>query len=138
MAAPAVTIRADGLQALQRGLRKASPALARAVTAELRSIGKTVRDDARAIAPRGETGELQRSIKHSARQGSASIFVDASIALHGVFVHQGYHPGGGTTLISARPFLQEAADARREWVIGELEHLLDRTLDRYITTTGKV
>ena len=127
------------LRTFQRDLRKVSPALARAFSAELGQIGRSVRDDARGKLYETfvrDSGKAGQAIKSSVARGRLTVFVDARVALHAVFLHQGFNPGGGATQIEGRPFLDDAFASKQGFVDERLGEVLDRTLDRYLIKKG--
>lgn len=77
-----VRVNAQGLTDLRRALRKASPAVDKRITTELRGVANIVRDEARMRAPVGNAdsgdphpGQLRRKIRSSVTRKRAAISV---------------------------------------------------------------
>jgi hypothetical protein len=65
-----------GLSQFRRDLAKIDKDLSKEINKYLREIGKSVRDTARGLAPKGPTGNLKKSIKHSVKAKEMSLYSD--------------------------------------------------------------
>lgn len=89
----------------------------------VRRTAKDIEADARAAAPVGPTGDLQRSINATVtgRGANMSAVVTAGVD-YAIFVHE------GTSVMPARPFLADAFDARSSSLLTDLADLAESEL----------
>lgn len=131
----AATVQIDtrGLAEAQRDMRRMAPAMAKAITAEMRLIGKDVGLLARTYARRDVSARGAKTIKWSAARSAVSIYTD----LYWMRIWEGkgdgsdgFYPGGGSTFVRAEPSLTSARDDKAEDSLAALDEVLDRAAQR--------
>lgn len=132
------SVRVKGLRELQSSLRKAEGDTDKMLKRDLRKLGNTVKDDAKANAPvgprpkRSNTPPLAGSLRVSVTNRGVSIF---SAAAHAYVQDRGGKVGRGAVIprSSASGYLTKAAAQNRVRIDTELRQLVDRIADEIHT-----
>lgn len=124
------TIRVVGLQQLQSTLYKIDKGISGELRKELTDVARIVSDEAKTLAPKGETGVLRRSIRPKMKGGSTAI-VEARRDYfrrynYSLIIHFGSYGTRGKR--GPTPFLYDALERKQTEVV----RLLDERLRRFI------
>jgi phage gpG-like protein len=135
VAVPGVSV--EGLAQLRRDLKAVEKTLPRELTTTLRRAAQPVARTAAELAPRGKTGDLERSIKAGAAGTRATIrsrLPYANVIAWGGTTGKGHRPGvGGSGSVKVKPslFPEKAADEKSEQFLNELADGLENLLGRH-------
>lgn len=115
-----VTVTVDGADELVRELGRLEIRLRREVSDLITRYTKRIAEDARRRAPKGATGELEKSIKAVLDKVARELYGDVEVgAFYGIFLEV------GTTQAPPHPFLQPAFEAHAPAFLRDLKAILD-------------